>query len=109
MYGYCKDCAEWFDKCTCETFPGKLISIVPNRPKPLDKINPSHYSLNHKGIECSQAIEAALTKEQFIGFLRGNMIKYNWRLMYKDTPKENAEKAKWYNDKLIEVLNVTKA
>mgnify|MGYP003324759213 CR=1 FL=1 len=36
--------------------------------------NPAHY--NQGGIECIDSIEAMLTKEEFIGYLRGNSHKY---------------------------------
>ena len=52
--------------------------------------NPRHYKGN-KGIETIDFIENVLTREEFIGYLRGNVIKYQSR-------------AKWYSDKLVEVL-----
>lgn len=30
-------------------------------------------------IECIDAIKAALTREEFVGFCKGNVIKYIWR------------------------------
>ena len=39
--------------------------------------NPSHY--NSGGIECIAAIQAALTPEEFRGYLKGNILKYTWR------------------------------
>lgn len=63
--------------------------------------NPSHY--NQSGIECIQAIEASLTKEHpFSGMLKGNVIKYLWRYIYKGNPLQDLRKARWYLDKLIE-------
>ena len=38
------------------------------------KINPDHYKIG--GIETIAYIEAKLTKEQFKGYLVGNVIKY---------------------------------
>tara|TARA_R100001129_G_scaffold139041_2_gene100350 strand:- start:4304 stop:4603 length:300 start_codon:yes stop_codon:yes gene_type:complete len=60
--------------------------------------NPVHY--NKGGIECIQGIQAASTKEEFEGYLRGNIIKYVWRYRYKDNLKD-LEKAKWYLNMLI--------
>ena len=37
-----------------------------------------------------------LSPEQFIGFLRGNAIKYQHRLLYKGKPAEDADKAAVY-------------
>lgn len=63
--------------------------------------SPEHYT---KGdIECIDAMKAMLTKEEFIGFLRGNSFKYRWRFKYKDTPTQDLMKAKWYEDKLLEI------
>ena len=39
--------------------------------------NPDHY--NQGDIECIDAIRAMLTDEEFIGYLRGNSLKYRWR------------------------------
>ncbi len=64
--------------------------------------HPKHY--NQGNIECIDAIQAALTEEQFIGFLRGNVIKYHWRLGNKDIPLQEVEKGLWYANKLKEVL-----
>ena len=45
---------------------------------------PAHY--NNGDIECIDGIEAMLTKEEFIGYLRGNSLKYRWRFPYKKPP-----------------------
>ena len=71
-------------------------------PKP-DMVNhPPHYASG--GVECIDAIRAQLTREELIGFLRGQVAKYNWRLNQKDEPLENAQKCGWYLNLLIEVL-----
>ena len=68
----------------------------------LDNVeHPSHYCRG--GIECIDAIEASLGKDEFTGFLRGNIIKYVWR--YRDkNGLEDLKKAQWYLNKLIEVV-----
>ena len=63
--------------------------------------NPPHY--NKGGIECIDAIEAMLTHEEFIGYLRGNSLKYRWRFKYKNGIQD-LEKAEWYEKKLMGVL-----
>ena len=63
--------------------------------------NPPHY--NKGGIECIDAIEAMLTHEEFVGYLRGNSLKYRWRFRYKDGLTD-CKKAGWYENKLMEVL-----
>jgi len=43
--------------------------------------SPSHYTQG--GIECIDAIRAALTDEEFRGYCKGNMLKYVWRERHK--------------------------
>ena len=43
-----------------------------------DPVNqPPHY--RQGGIECIDAIAAALTPEEFAGYCKGNILKYVWR------------------------------
>lgn len=67
-----------------------------------DKVNhPEHY--NQGTIECIDAIEAMLSQEEFVGYLRGNSLKYRWRFRYKNGI-EDLRKAEWYERKLLKVL-----
>jgi hypothetical protein len=45
------------------------------------KIDPVNHPAHYTGglIECIDAIEAALTPEEFRGFCKGNAFKYVWR------------------------------
>jgi hypothetical protein len=73
-----------------------------------DMINsPPHY--NQGNIECLDAIEAMLSVDGFIDYLRGQVIKYNWRLPYKDSALEDASKAKFYQDRLVFTLEMMEA
>jgi len=63
--------------------------------------NPSHYGTGN--IECIEYIEDFLTREEFIGYLRGNIAKYMHRWRYKNG-LEDLEKAQWYHNKLIKVM-----
>lgn len=66
----------------------------------LDPINnPEHYTQG--GIECIDAIEAALTPEEFRGFCKGNALKYIWRERHKGS-EESLKKANWYLRKLTD-------
>ena len=65
-------------------------------------INPSHYTQGE--VECIDAIKAALTPEEFKGFLRGNIIKYAWRCGLKDSPSQEMKKAEWYLTRLLKEL-----
>ena len=67
-----------------------------------DMVNsPAHY--NSSGIECLDAIEAA-TGEGYQHYLQGNILKYLWRYRYKGKPVEDLQKARFYFDRLILVL-----
>ena len=68
-----------------------------------DVVNsPSHY--NSGGVECIQAIEASMEPEAFQGYLKGNTLKYLWRMSYKGKALEDCKKAQWYLNKLISTL-----
>lgn len=65
-----------------------------------DPINhPPHYTQGE--IECIQALEAIGVAKDFC---RGNGIKYLWRMDAKSNPLEDAKKARWYVDRLIQIL-----
>jgi len=65
----------------------------------MDLVNhPDHY--NAGDIECIDAIEAALTPEEFAGFCKGNAIKYIWRMNNKGG-RESLAKARWYVNRLF--------
>jgi len=64
--------------------------------------NPEHY--NNGDIECIDAIQAMLTPDEFIGYLRGNSLKYRWRFRYKSKPIEDLRKARWYEERLLKFL-----
>lgn len=82
----------------------KLNKEIKNLFKPDMVNNPPHY--NHKGIECIQAIKAALTPAEFRGYVKGNIMKYVWREQYKNKD-EDLKKAQWYMNELIkEIENV---
>lgn len=80
---------------------GKIIRECEEREsisKQTDMVNnPPHY--NHAGIECIEAIEAALTPEEFRGYCKGNTLKYTWREQYKNGD-EDIKKAVWYMNRL---------
>jgi hypothetical protein len=64
-----------------------------------DNVNqPKHYTSGT--LECIDAIQAALSVEQFKGFLRANVIKYCWRYEHKGGV-EDLRKAHWYLSRLI--------
>lgn len=64
--------------------------------------NPAHYTQG--SIEAIEAIRAALSPEEYRGFLRGQMIKYVWRAPHKGEYEKDVEKARWYAARLAEAL-----
>ncbi|OUW92597.1 MAG: hypothetical protein CBD88_08360 [Flavobacteriales bacterium TMED228] len=63
---------------------------------------PEHY--NNSGLECIDAIKGMLTPDEYIGYLRGNSLKYLWRFRYKNKPIEDLRKARWYEERLISYM-----
>lgn len=55
---------------------------------------PAHYRAGD--IECIDAIRAALGREGFIAYCRGNAMKYLWRAGLKGDAAECLGKARWY-------------
>ena len=63
--------------------------------------SPAHY--NQGQTECIDAIEAMLSQEEYIGYLRGNSMKYRWRFRYKNG-FEDLGKADWYEKRLVKFM-----
>ena len=63
-----------------------------------DLVNhPPHYNKTNR--ECIDIIEDSLTKEEFMGYLKGTIIKYTYRYPDKNG-QEDLEKAVWFINKL---------
>lgn len=77
-----------------------MLRIAPEAKKAAcDDINhPSHYTAGK--VECIDAIEAALTPEEYRGYLKGNILKYTWRERQKEGDKAMG-KARWYLGRLL--------
>ena len=74
-------------------------------PKPVDMVNsPPHYT--DGGIETIDFIRAKLTREEYVGYLRGNILKYSSRLGKKDGMEQDAGKLAWYSQELTNYLKV---
>ena len=64
-----------------------------------DAVNhPAHYTSGE--IQCIDAIRASMSKLEYEGFLKGNLIKYTWRYRNKGG-LQDLQKANWYLDRLI--------
>ena len=95
-----------FKRSQCGYSNASIIWQRPQQPEelpfvddePKDNVNnPSHYA--DSSIECIDAMEAMMTPEQFIGYLRGNVFKHQWRYEKKNG-LEDLKKAQWYLEKL---------
>ena len=68
-------------------------------------LNPSHYDLiPEKNVQVIDVIRAALTEDEFLGYCKGNRIKYSLRGGKKDneSEKKDASKARKYIDFQLE-------
>jgi hypothetical protein len=80
------------------------LSKLDEKPeqKTTDNVNhPSHYGQGN--IEAIEYISDFLTKEEYQGYLRGNIAKYLHRWPYKNK-LEDLKKASWYLDRLIKEM-----
>ena len=79
----------------------KAGTIKMNKDTQSDPVNhPSHY--NQGGIETLDIIKMSLTKEEYKGYLKGNVLKYRERAQFKGNPEQDYAKAKFYFDELEE-------
>ena len=68
----------------------------------VDMVNhPPHYQSDN-GIECIDAIRAALGSDGFIAYCRGSSMKYVWR--EKVNAAEDLRKSAWYLDRAAKEL-----
>jgi len=65
--------------------------------------HPNHYG-GDTTYEVIKVLQAWLTREEFIGFLKGNSIKYNARAGKKNSMEEDHKKAAWYDQYLSDFL-----
>ena len=71
-----------------------------------DKINPPHYK--NKTIETIEAIKSQMTEAEFIGYLKGSIMKYIARMGIKiptlEGAREDVAKAHWFIEYLLKTL-----
>ena len=65
--------------------------------------HPNHYKLGNSGLEVLDIIEMSMTKDNYLGFLLGNVIKYVLRWNRKNGV-EDLKKARNYLEWAIEKL-----
>ena len=69
-----------------------------------DMVNhPDHYTRTER--EVIDTMRGAMTKEEFTGYLKGNILKYTLRMGLKDSVSQEAGKIKAYTDYLEMHLN----
>lgn len=61
--------------------------------------NPAHYDL-FPGTQAIEIIRKALTPEEYIGYLKGNVLKYRLRAGKKKDAMQDIKKADWYETEL---------
>lgn len=71
------------------------------------QVGGSHYK--DMEIQPWTVMEAVLTRDEFVGFLKGNVLKYALRQGRKGEGTVDAQKALHYKHKLEEVLNARNA
>jgi hypothetical protein len=76
--------------------------MVNNTKADAIQVGGDHYK--DMGIQPWAVMEAVLTHEEFVGFLKGNVIKYAMRQGKKDS--DDANKARHYALKLTELQNM---
>lgn len=70
-----------------------------------DSVNhPVHYGGADNVYETIKVLESWLTPEQFQGFCLGNTLKYLSRAGKKGDAVEDARKAQWYLNRLVEFM-----
>ena len=69
-----------------------------------DPVNhPQHYQ-SASGIECIDAIEAALGRDGTAAYCRGAAMKYVWRAGRKGDAADDLRKAAWYCERAAKLL-----
>lgn len=69
--------------------------------------NPAHYQL-FPDTEAIDVIRAALTPEEFIGYLKGSALKYRLRAGDKGPAEKCIGKAHWYQNRLYNLMDEAK-
>lgn len=66
--------------------------------------NPKHYDLFADGTQAINVIEAALTPEELVGYLKGSALKYRLRAGEKGEAQKCLAKANWYRARLAALV-----
>jgi len=69
-------------------------------------LKPSHYQL-FPNREAIGLVQHELSRAEYIGYLKGNILKYRLRAGKKDDTVKDIKKAMWFERELWEVENNT--
>ncbi len=78
----------------------KGFQLIENKAK---NPNSKHYEL-WNDFEAIDVIKNILSKDEYIGFLKGNILKYQLRIGKKDNVEKEMEKIKDYQRELNEII-----
>lgn len=91
----------------CAEEAGGNLSVELSLPSWHEDVHsPHHYTVG--GFETIDVIEAKLTPEEFVGYLKGAAMKYLLRCNYKDHHDKDVSKAAWYTARLEKFLSTKK-
>ena len=88
------------DDFLCAKEPTKEFIDGDNKVK---NINVTHYDL-WNGFEAIDVMKSVLTPEEYLGYLKGNCLKYQLRLGKKDDVSKEIQKIKDYTRELNSLL-----
>mgnify|MGYP003111520243 FL=1 len=74
-------------------------------PDPVN--NPEHY--NKLDVEAIDLIEMSMTRNEFLGYLKGNVLKYIIRYRHKGKAAEDLGKCIWYLTRLKDKVEDAKS
>ena len=90
-----------FDKAD-ELFKESFVELHDEK----DEVNePRHY--NYGKYETIDVIVDTLGEYEAISYCHGNVLKYTMRMWHKGKPITDCKKARWYMNKMIELLEKT--
>ena len=98
------------DEAMIDDLYESLVSLDNPEPDPAADVtkeadmvdNPEHYTFG--GIETVDYLKAKLTKEEFVGWCRGNALKYLSRAGHKDEELQEYRKAAKYIEWIIDAM-----
>ena len=66
--------------------------------------HPSHYGGKDNPYEAIKVLEARMTREEMIGYLKATVYTYNDRAKHKGTELIDYKKALWFQNRLVQFM-----